>query len=85
MLVDVLHHGLTVSNIERSIAWYADVLGLELVYRQRQDNSYTRQLVGMPDAVLESAMLKVPGLEHATRRTCLSLLSTSRLEAVKWL
>jgi lactoylglutathione lyase len=61
VLADVLHFSFTVSDLDRSVDWYVDVLGLELVNRQRQDNEYTRQLVGMADAVLEVARLKIPG------------------------
>jgi lactoylglutathione lyase len=60
VLADVLHFSFTVSDIDRSVEWYTGVLGLELVNRQRQENAYTRQLVGMPDAVLEVARLKIP-------------------------
>jgi len=68
MIVDVMHFSFTVTDIERSIAWYTSVLGLELVHRQRQDNPYTRTLVGFPDAVLEVAQFRVPGLmpQHST-------------------
>ena len=60
MLVDVLHFSFTVSDLDRSVDWYVGVVGLELVNRQRQDNDYTRTLVGMADAVLEVARLKIP-------------------------
>src|SRR5262249_9400833 len=59
MLHGVFHFSFTVSDIEASVAWYRDVLGLELVHRQRQDNQYTRTLVGMPDAVLEVAQFRI--------------------------
>jgi catechol 2,3-dioxygenase-like lactoylglutathione lyase family enzyme len=55
------HFSFTVSDIENSIAFYRDVLGLELVHRQRSDNAYTRRLVGYPDAVLEVAQFRIPG------------------------
>ncbi len=60
MLSATHHVSLTVSDIERSIAWYTEVLGLELVSRQRNDNAYTRAIVGMPDALLEVAFLALP-------------------------
>lgn len=60
MIADVLHFSFTVSDIDRSVAWYTDVLGLELVHRQRQDNEYTPRLVGIPGAVLDVAQLKLP-------------------------
>jgi lactoylglutathione lyase len=59
MIADVLHFSFTVSDIERSVRWYVDVLGLELVHRQRQDNEYTQRLVGIPGAVLEVAQFKL--------------------------
>ena len=76
MIADVLHFSFTVSDIERAINWYTNVLGLELVHRQRQDNAYTRNLVGFPDAVLEVAQLKIPGLRPA--------YSTHMLELVEY-
>ena len=60
MIAGVMHFSFTVSNIDRSVDWYTKVLGLELVHRQRQDNEYTRQLVGVPGAVLEVAQFRIP-------------------------
>ena len=76
MIADVLHFSFTVSDIERSIEWYTQVLGLELVHRQRQDNEYTRKLVGLPDAVLEVAQFVVPGVPP--------MRSTHMLELVEY-
>lgn len=61
MLVGVVHAGFTVSNLDRSVDWYCEVLGLELLSRQRNDNEYTRLLVGMEEAVLEIAFFRLPG------------------------
>jgi catechol 2,3-dioxygenase-like lactoylglutathione lyase family enzyme len=49
------HFAFTVSDIESSVHWYEVILGLRLVARQRQDNAYTRQMVGFSEAVLEVA------------------------------
>lgn len=76
MLADVLHFSFTVSNIDQSIAWYTEVLGLEFVHRQRGDNAYTRKLVGFEDAVLEAAQFRIPGVEPR--------LSTHMLELVQY-
>ncbi len=76
MLRGVLHFSFTVSSIESCIHWYTDVLGLELVHRQRQDNSYTRALVGVPDAILEVAQFKIPGVSPG--------ISTHMLELVEY-
>ncbi|MFI5693828.1 VOC family protein [Kribbella sp. NPDC051586] len=61
MIFGILHHGITVSDISRAVAWYTEALGLELVHRQRQDNTYTQTLVGVPGAVLEVAQLRIAG------------------------
>jgi lactoylglutathione lyase len=74
MIIDVLHFSFTVSDIERAIAWYRDVLGLELVHRQRGDNAYTRTLVGMPEAVIEAAQFRIPGVEPRSSTHMLELV-----------
>ncbi|GAA3700981.1 hypothetical protein GCM10022224_078550 [Nonomuraea antimicrobica] len=74
MIADVLHFSFTVSDIERSVRWYTEVLGLELVHRQRQDNAYTRMLVGIEGAVLEVAQLKIPGAAPAYSTHMLELI-----------
>lgn len=60
MLTGVWHFSFTVSNLEQSISFYRDILGMELVHTQEQSNPYTRKLVGYPDAHLRVAQLKTP-------------------------
>jgi catechol 2,3-dioxygenase-like lactoylglutathione lyase family enzyme len=74
MIADVLHFSFTVSDIERSVAWYTRVLGLELVHRQRQENRYTPVLVGIAGAVLEVAQFAVPGVPPARSTHMLELV-----------
>lgn len=57
----VWHFSFTVSDLDRSVAFYRDLLGFTLVHVQEQDNAYTRRLVGFPDARLRVAQLAVPG------------------------
>jgi len=59
MLVETWHFSFTVSDIERSIEFYRDVLGLDLVHRQEQANAYTRKFVGYPDAHLKVAQFRI--------------------------
>ena len=59
MLVDTWHFSFTVSDIEQSIRFYRDVVGLELVHTQEQANPYTCKLVGYPDAHLKVAMFRI--------------------------
>jgi catechol 2,3-dioxygenase-like lactoylglutathione lyase family enzyme len=60
MVKAVWHFSFTVSNVERSVAFYRDILGMDLVHTQEQSNPYTRKLVGYPDAHLRVAQLKTP-------------------------
>jgi catechol 2,3-dioxygenase-like lactoylglutathione lyase family enzyme len=61
MIIDTWHFSFTVSDIEQSIAFYRDILGLELVHRQEQSNAYTRRFVGYPDAHLKVAQFHIQG------------------------
>jgi len=60
VLSSTRHISITVADLERSLRWYRDLLGLELISRQRNQNAYTEQLIGMPGAVLEIAFLALP-------------------------
>ncbi|MEZ5076962.1 MAG: VOC family protein [Solirubrobacterales bacterium] len=74
MWLDVVHTGFTVSDLDRSVAWYRDVLGLALISRQRNENAYSRQIVGMADAVLEIAFFGLPHESAARRGQVLELV-----------
>jgi catechol 2,3-dioxygenase-like lactoylglutathione lyase family enzyme len=52
-----------VSDLDRSLRFYVELLGLELETLQVQDNDYTRRLVGVEGARLKVAMLRIPGHE----------------------
>lgn len=60
----VWHTGFTVSDIERSIAFYTEAVGLELRHRQEQENEYTSTFVGYPDAKLKVAQFSLPAGSH---------------------
>ncbi|GAB2950169.1 VOC family protein [Nonomuraea fastidiosa] len=72
----VWHFSFTVADLDRSVAFYRDLLGFTLVHTQVQDNDYTRRLVGYPDAVLRVAQLAVPGQPRG--------VSTHDLELVEY-
>ena len=59
MLVNTWHFSFTVSDIEQSIHFYRDIMGMELVHEQEQANAYTRKLVGYPDAHLKVAQFRI--------------------------
>jgi catechol 2,3-dioxygenase-like lactoylglutathione lyase family enzyme len=60
-----LHHtGYTVSDLDRSVAFYSDLLGCEVVATQEKAGGYLAAIVGYPDAHVRMAHLRVPGDEH---------------------
>jgi lactoylglutathione lyase len=60
-----LHHtGLTVRSLPRSLAFYRDVLGMDVVFEQEKERGYLAAIVGYPDAHVRMAQLAFPGGEH---------------------
>lgn len=60
--VIVNHVGLTVSDLERSVAFYRDVVGLALDRRTEPDGSeWFRTLTDNPDARIRSAVMSAGG------------------------
>ena len=56
----ILHTGLTVSDLDRSVAFYRDLLGLELIAQWDSSQPYLRAIVAYPDAELRIALLRLP-------------------------
>jgi catechol 2,3-dioxygenase-like lactoylglutathione lyase family enzyme len=60
-----LHHtGYTVSNLERSLGFYRDLLGCEVVATQEKQGGYLAEIVGYPDAHVRMAHLRAPESNH---------------------
>ena len=57
------HTGITVTNLERSVAFWQDVLGFELSHRAHHTGELAREVTGVPGAEISIAVLKVPGHE----------------------
>jgi catechol 2,3-dioxygenase-like lactoylglutathione lyase family enzyme len=62
-VIGVYHSGLTVGEIERSIAFYTEMIGLELAWRQESTSPYIAQLTGLPGTHLLVAYLRPPGTD----------------------
>ena len=58
-LTSVFHTGFTVSDIERSIDFYRDSLGMTLVHRQEGTAPYLATVTGFPGVRLKMAFLKL--------------------------
>lgn len=56
----IWHFSFHVSDIDTSVAFYRDLLGMRLVHAQDQHNAYTSALVGYPGAHLKVAQLALP-------------------------
>lgn len=61
MILGLWHVSFTVRDLEASVKWYTEVLGLDFVRSQDQRNEYTSRLVAFPNAHLKVAQLCVPG------------------------
>ena len=60
-IVKCHHHGFTVSDAERSVAFYRDLLGLELVrVSERRDLPSYDRILGHDNVVLKVAILRHP-------------------------
>ncbi len=71
----IFHVGFVVSDLDSSLRFYCDGLGLVLRHRQLQHNAYTSSLVGYPDAVLEIAQLRFADVEPPPSGHVIELIS----------
>ncbi len=55
------HTGITVTNLERSLAFWRDVLGFEFSHRTHHTGSLASEVTGVAGAELTLAVLKAPG------------------------
>jgi len=54
------HTGITVSNLERSLDFWQNVLGFELSHRAHQTGERVEQITGVKGAELKLAVVKTP-------------------------
>ncbi|HJT81065.1 MAG TPA: VOC family protein [Chthoniobacterales bacterium] len=55
------HTGITVSDLERSLAFWRDVLGFEFSHRAHQTGDLASEITGVPGAEISIAVVKAPG------------------------
>lgn len=55
------HTSFTVSDLNRSLAYFCDVLGFELLNRSPRDPAFIERVVAIPGADIEVAYVQAPG------------------------
>jgi glyoxylase I family protein len=55
------HTGITVSNLERSLAFWQNVLGFEFSHRAHQTAELASEITGVAGAEISIAVVKAPG------------------------
>jgi catechol 2,3-dioxygenase-like lactoylglutathione lyase family enzyme len=60
-IISADHTGITVSNLERSLNFWRDVLGLELSHTAHQTGEMANEITGVKGAEIKLAVLKAPG------------------------
>lgn len=55
------HTGITVSNLERSLVFWREVLGFEFSHTVRQSGEMAREITGVAGAEIKIAVVKAPG------------------------
>lgn len=58
------HTSFTVADLDRSVAFFRDVLEFELVYVRDVRDDYFGAIVGLPGCTVRAGMFKIPGAAH---------------------
>lgn len=58
MIADINHVSFTVSSLDRSVAFYRDILGLECISIAERDEKFSSEVTGIPGAVMRIAYMK---------------------------
>lgn len=69
------HSGITVSDMDASLAFYVDALGLELIRRQ-PTSAVAERIWCMPGAKGDVAFIGIPGTDTVLELTCFSGVET---------
>jgi len=60
MIKGIRHTGLVVRDLERSLQFYENILGFEVLLRNTERGAYIERLVNIKDAVIDWIKLKAP-------------------------
>src|SRR5438094_4599233 len=59
-IISADHTGITVENLERSLAFWRDMLGFELSHTAHQTGELAKEITGVTGAEIKLAVLKTP-------------------------
>jgi catechol 2,3-dioxygenase-like lactoylglutathione lyase family enzyme len=63
-VVGAHHTGFSVSNLERSLAFYVDLLGCQVLWQREITPGWFQEVVAVPGCLVKRAQLRIPGSEH---------------------
>jgi catechol 2,3-dioxygenase-like lactoylglutathione lyase family enzyme len=63
-IVGAHHTSFTVADLDSSVAFFRDALGLELLYVREIRDDYFAAIVGLPGCAVRAALLHLPGSAH---------------------
>ena len=81
-IISADHTGITVSNLEKALAFWRDALGFELSHTAHQTGELAREITGVSGAEIKLAVLKMTGghkielleyLAPSDRKRCVDL------------
>src|SRR5439155_24344611 len=58
------HTSFTVANLDRSLAFFRDLLGLDVLFTREIGDAYFGKIVGLPGCRVKAALLRIPGSTH---------------------
>jgi catechol 2,3-dioxygenase-like lactoylglutathione lyase family enzyme len=63
-IVGAHHTSFTVADLDRSLAFFQGLLGLDQVYTRQVTEEYFGSIVGLPGSTVRAALLRLPGGHH---------------------
>lgn len=64
-IVGTHHTSFTVAHVQDSVAFFRDMLGLELLFEREINTEYFGRIVGLPGCRVRAAMFRIPGSTHS--------------------
>jgi catechol 2,3-dioxygenase-like lactoylglutathione lyase family enzyme len=63
-VVGAHHTSFTVANLDKSLVFFRDQLGLEVVFTREVSDNYFGRIVGLSGCRVKAALLRIPGSVH---------------------